>query len=72
MSEIRVGTNVTWSWGSGTATGKVVERFSDDVTRTLQGIEVTRHASPDEPAFLIAQDDGDRVLKSVTELSRAD
>jgi hypothetical protein len=68
---IRKGTNVTWSWGNGTGSGKVVERFTDDVTRTLQGSEITRKASGDEPAFLIRQDDGDEVLKSITEIERA-
>ena len=68
-NEIEVGDQVEWQWGDGTGTGEVVERFADDVTRTLQGTEVTRNASDDEPAFLIEQDDGDQVLKSVTELS---
>jgi hypothetical protein len=68
---IREGTRVSWSWGNGTGTGKVVERFTEDVSRELKGTEVTRHASPDEPAFLIRQEDGDEVLKSITELERA-
>ena len=65
---LQIGDAVTWNWGGGTATGKVVERFTDDVTRTLQGTEVTRHATSDRPAFLIEQDDGAQVLKSCTEL----
>jgi hypothetical protein len=68
---IREGTKVSWSWGNGTGTGKVVERFTDDVSRKIKGSEVTRHASADEPAFLIRQDDGDEVLKSITEIERA-
>lgn len=68
---IREGTEVRWSWGNGTARGKVVERFTSDVTRSLQGAEVTRHATEDEPAFLIRQDDGDEILKSITEIERA-
>jgi hypothetical protein len=39
---IRAGTAVSWSWGNGTATGKVVEIHHDKVTRTLAGSEVTR------------------------------
>jgi hypothetical protein len=68
---IREGTKVSWSWGNGTGTGKVVERFTGDVSRKIKGSEVTRHASADEPAFLIRQDDGDEVLKSITEIERA-
>ncbi|AHM05133.1 hypothetical protein roselon_02835 [Roseibacterium elongatum DSM 19469] len=68
---IRKGTAVTWSWGGGTASGQVVDRFTSDVTRTLKGTSVTRKASEDAPAFLIRQEDGDEVLKSITEIERA-
>lgn len=66
-----VGEKVKWNWGNGEGEGKITERFTDDVTRTLKGSEVTRKASEDEPAFLIEQEDGDEVLKSVTELDAA-
>ena len=65
---IQVGDKVSWNWGSGKGTGEVVERFTDEVTRTLKGSEVKRNASRDEPAFLIRQDDGDEVLKSISEI----
>ena len=65
------GDAVEWNWGSGTATGTVRESFTERVTRTLQGTEVTRDADGDNPAYLIEQDDGDRVLKSESELSKA-
>ena len=68
---LNVGDVVTWAWGTGTAEGKIVERFTEDVTRTLQGSEVTRNATSDEPAFLIEQDDGAQVLKSCTEIETA-
>lgn len=70
-NEIRVGDEVEWNWGDGTARGKVTERFTSDVTRTIKGNEVTRNASSDDPAFLIEQDDGDEVLKSGSELSQS-
>ncbi|WP_412069512.1 DUF2945 domain-containing protein [Rubrivirga sp. IMCC43871] len=62
------GTEVEWDWGSGTASGTVRETFTGRVTRTIKGTEVTRNASGNEPAYLIEQADGDRVLKSHTEL----
>jgi hypothetical protein len=68
---IRTGTEVSWSWGNGTATGKVVEIHHDKVTRTLSGSEITRNGSDDDPALLIAQDDGAQVLKLHSEVSRA-
>nr|WP_314262291.1 DUF2945 domain-containing protein [uncultured Devosia sp.] len=66
---MRKGSKVSWSWGAHTAHGKIVERFTQKVTRTLKGSEVTREASKKEPAYLIEQDDGDKVLKSRSELT---
>ena len=69
--DIHIGDRVEWNWGDGTGSGTVTERFTEKVTRTIDGSEITRNASDDEPAYLVEQDDGDRVLKSVTELSPA-
>lgn len=65
------GTKVQWNWGSGTAEGEVQESFTEDVTRTIKGNEVTRNASSDSPAYMIKQEDGDRVLKSHSEIKKA-
>ena len=71
IMSFHVGDKVKWDWGNGTGTGEITERFESDVTRTIKGSEVSRNASKDEPAFLIKQDDGDKVLKSVTEIDHA-
>lgn len=71
MSTFSKGDKVEWNWGNGTGTGKVVERFTNDVERTIKGSDVKREASNDCPAYLIEQDDGDRVLKSHSEVSAA-
>ena len=65
------GDKVEWEWGSGSATGKVTEVYTEEVTKTLKGSEITRDASEDEPAYLIEQEDGDEVLKSHSEVSKA-
>ena len=57
--------------GSGTGQGKVREVFTERVSRTIRGSEITRNATDDDPAYLIEQDDGDRVLKSHSELRKA-
>ena len=44
---IRKGTEVSWSWGNGTGTGRVVEIHPEKVTRTLGGSEITRNGSDD-------------------------
>lgn len=54
------------------AWGKVTEVFKDRVTRTLNGSEITKNGSDEEPAYLIEQDDGAQVLKLATEVERAD
>lgn len=68
---IRQGSEVEWDWGNGTGKGVVVERYTDKVTLTIKGADVTRNASEDEPAFKIRQEDGDEVLKSESEVRRA-
>ncbi len=64
------GDSVTWEWGTGTARGKIKEKFTHKVTRPIKGSEITRNASDDEPAYLIEQEDGDEVLKSGSELRK--
>lgn len=65
------GTKVEWDWGTGTGTGKITESFTEPVERTIKGTKVKRDADKDNPAYLIEQDDGDRVLKSHSELRKA-
>ncbi len=72
MAQIRKGTRLRWNWGSGDAEGKVSEVFREKVTRTIAGSEITKNGSDEQPAYLIEQDDGSRVLKLSTEVKRAD
>lgn len=71
-NSFRTGQYVQWSWGSGTGCGKIAERFEREVTRTLQGSEITRKGDADNPAYLVKQDDGDEVLKLGSELEAQD
>jgi hypothetical protein len=71
MTKYRKGTKVSWSWGKGTGEGKVAESFTEDVERTIEGSVIKRKASTDEPAYLIEQEHGGRVLKSHSELEKA-
>jgi hypothetical protein len=63
------GQTVHWNWGSGTAEGKVAERFERRVQRTLKGSKIVRNGSSANPAYLIEQDDGAKVLKLGSELT---
>ena len=67
----QTGTKVEWDWGNGTGTGKIVKKYTQKVTLKIDGSEVTRKASDDEPAYKIEQDDGSEVLKSGSELRKA-
>jgi hypothetical protein len=60
---------VKWNWGNGEGTGQITDRFEREVTRTLQGTQVTRDGDEDNPAYLIKQEDGDEVLKRGSELT---
>ena len=71
MTKFAKGTKVRWKWGAHDAEGKVAESFTGDVTRTIKGEAVKRKASKDEPAYLVEQEDGGRVLKSHSELEKA-
>lgn len=67
-NSFRKGQNVEWAWGTGTGSGEVVERFERDVTRTIKGAETTRKGSAEDPACVLEQEDGDRVLKLGSEM----
>ena len=69
---IQEGTKVKWKWGNGTAKGKVIETYTKEVTKTIDGSEVTRKGETGNKALYIEQDDGDKVLKSESEVERAD
>ena len=68
---IRKGTEVSWKWGSSTASGKVTEIHREKVTRTSKGSEITRNGTDEDPAYVIEQEDGARVLKLRSEVERA-
>ena len=69
---IKTGTKVTWNWGNGTANGKVEQTYTNSITKTIKGTEVTRNGESNNKALYIKQDDGDFVLKLESEVSRTD
>jgi hypothetical protein len=68
---IRTGSEVKWKWGSGEATGKVVETHTEKITRTIKGTEVTRNGENGNKALVIEQEDGGKVLKLESEVEKA-
>ena len=68
MKEFKINSLVKWNWGNGTATGTIKELYTGPVSKHIDGSEITREASAENPAYLIIQDDGQYVLKSHSEL----
>lgn len=65
---IKKGTSVQWKWGNGTATGKVTEIFTEEISKTIKGSKITRKGTKENKALLIEQEDGDKVLKLESEV----
>ena len=63
-------TKIQWDWGDGTAEGYIREVFREEVTKTIKGTKVTRNGSDNDPAYLIEQEDGDKVLKLHSEIRK--
>ncbi len=69
---IREGSKVKWKWGNGTATGKVISTYTKEVTKKIDGSEITRKGEEGEKALYIEQEDGSKVLKLESEVEKAD
>jgi hypothetical protein len=70
MSNIHKNDSVTWEWGNGTAKGKVESVSTEKTSIQSEGSHITRNASKDNPAIVIVQSDGTKVLKSARELKK--
>lgn len=69
-NQFKTGATVRWTWGKGEGEGRVAERFERRVSRTIEGKRITRVGTKDNPAYLVRQDGGGRVLKRGSELRR--
>lgn len=66
----RQGDRVKWKWGDDYARGKVVERHSETIERTIDGSSIKRKGDDDNAALVIEQEDGQEVLKLESEVSK--
>lgn len=64
------GDKVEWDWGNGTAKGTIEKVYRQKTTRKINGSEVTRDASDDEPAYYIEQSGDGAALKSHSEVRK--
>ncbi len=68
---IREGSEVKWKWGNGTATGTVKKSYTKEITKTIDGSEITRKGKEGNKALFIEQEDGSKVLKLESEVQKA-
>ncbi|WP_231598493.1 hypervirulence associated TUDOR domain-containing protein [Crateriforma conspicua] len=71
MDKYDEGTDVKWKWGNGYGRGTVQSAFEKKVTRKIDGKEITRDGSKDNPAYYVTVEDGNNVLKLHSELEKA-
>ena len=64
------GDKVKWKWGGGHGRGTVQSVFEEKTTRTIDGEEITKHGSKDDPAVYVDVEDGNNVLKLASELEK--
>ena len=68
MKHYAINTKVKWPWGNGEGEGYIRQKYTERVTKVIDGTEVTRDADDNYPAYLIEQTDGTEVLKAASEL----
>lgn len=64
------GDKVSWKFGGNEAKGKVVQRFTEKVTKRIKGKKITRNATKENPAYLVKTKDGKKALKSGKQLKK--
>lgn len=62
------GMKVSWKFGTGIGTGVIKSMFTERVTMTIDGAEITRNGSEENPALLIEMEDGRQVMKLSSEV----
>lgn len=68
MRSLRKRSRVEWTWAGSIIHGVVEEVFTESVTKTIKGKKITRHGSPDKPAYLVRSEAGNLALKLATEV----
>jgi hypothetical protein len=69
---MKVHDHVGWQWGQGIATGTIESIHPEHHTITTKGKQITRNGTKDDPAIVIKQENGTKVLKLQHELQVVD
>ena len=65
---MQIGDQIGWQWGSGLATGEVIELRPERTQIESKGKIITRNGSPDDLAVVIKADNGSKVIKLAHEV----
>ena len=68
---MRKGSKVSWKYGTGTATGKIESVHKEAISVKIKGHDIHRNGSADDPALVIVQENGDKVVKLQSEVKAA-
>jgi Hypervirulence associated proteins TUDOR domain len=66
MTDLRIGTRVSWKSHGGTAVGTVKRKITSDTTLARR----TVRASPDDPQYLVESDNGGEAVHRPSALQR--
>jgi len=70
MAHYSEGDKVSWPWGNGRGRGVIQSVFPEKTIRTIDGTEVVRKGTKENPAYYIAVDEGNNVLKLHSEVDK--
>lgn len=68
MTHYSAGDTAKWKWGNGTASGTVEKVAHSKTEIQSKGETITRNGTKDNPAVVIKQDDGTKIIKLASEL----
>lgn len=71
MEKLKKDAKVEWQWAGSVISGTVEEVFTESVTKEIKGKKITRHGTPEKPAYLVRSQAGNLALKLATELRGA-
>ena len=67
----RLGDKVQWRWGNRLAHGKIASIHTSNITKIIDGAEVSREAGPGRPAYTVKKDGGGLALVARHEIAPA-
>ena len=61
---------VSWKWLGRSIQGKVLESYTETISKTIKTKKIVRHGSAENPAYLVCSEAGNEALKLHSELEK--